>query len=115
MGLISRVSSRTYRLFGPNTYKKTTLSYLAMSANLAAQNNEELWGKKWEKFATNAIHVGQDPEKWKSRMVVPPITLSTTFKQLVPGEGQYEYSRSGNPTRDCLEECLAAIEGGSHG
>lgn len=86
-----------------------------MSANLAAKNGEELWGKKWESFATNAIHVGQEPEKWKSMMVVPPITMSTTFKQLVPGEGQYEYSRSGNPTRDCLEECLAAIEGGTHG
>lgn len=86
-----------------------------MSANLAAKNGEELWGKKWESFATDAIHVGQDPEKWKSRMVVPPITLSTTFKQLTPGVGQYEYSRSGNPTRDCLEECLAAIECGTHG
>lgn len=86
-----------------------------MSANLAAANGEELWGKKWKSFATDAIHVGQDPEKWKSRMVVPPITLSTTFKQLVPGVGQYEYGRSGNPTRDCLEECIAALECGTHG
>lgn len=77
-----------------------------MSANLAAQNGEELWGKKWESFATDAIHVGQEPEQWKSMMVVPPITMSTTFKQLVPGEGDYEYSRSGNPTRDCLEKCI---------
>merc|ERR1712127_307565 len=76
---------------------------------------EELWGKKWDKFATKAIHAGQDPEKWSSRMVVPPITLSTTYKQLSPGVGEYEYSRSGNPTRFCLEECIAAIEDGEYG
>jgi cystathionine gamma-lyase len=89
-----------------------------MSANLAAQKGEELWGKKWDNFATDAIHAGQEPEKWNSRMVVPPITMSTTFKQDKPGvlaAGKYEYSRGGNPTRDCLEECLAAIECGSHG
>jgi len=89
-----------------------------MSANLAAQNGEELWGKKWDNFATDALHVGQSPKKWNSRMVVPPITMSTTFAQEAPGqlaEGKYEYSRGGNPTRDCLEECLAAMECGSHG
>ena len=37
-------------------------------------------------FATQAIHAGQDPEQWKSLAVVPPISLSTTFKQHVPGE-----------------------------
>merc|ERR1712127_492443 len=76
---------------------------------------EELWGKKWDNFATKAIHAGQSPEKWSSRMVVPPITLSTTYKQLSPGVGEYEYSRSGNPTRFCLEECVAAIEDGEYG
>lgn len=89
-----------------------------MSANLAAENGEELWGKAWDNFATDAIHAGQEPEKWNSRMVVPAITMSTTFKQEKPGElaaGKYEYSRGGNPTRDCLEECLAAIECGTHG
>lgn len=37
-------------------------------------------------FATMAIHVGQDPEKWKSASVVPPIVTSTTFKQPAPAE-----------------------------
>jgi len=86
-----------------------------MSANLAAKNAQELWGLKWDSFATKALHTGQDPEKWKSRMVVPPITLSTTFKQLEPGKGEYEYGRSGNPTRFCLEECVADLESGTHG
>jgi len=76
---------------------------------------EELWGKRFESFATKAIHEGQEPEKWKSMMVVPPITLSTTFKQLKPGVGEFEYGRSGNPTRFCLEECMAAVEDGNYG
>jgi cystathionine gamma-lyase len=37
-------------------------------------------------FATKAIHVGQEPEKWKSGAVVPPITMSTTFKQEAPAK-----------------------------
>lgn len=37
-------------------------------------------------FATKAIHVGQDPEQWPSCAVVPPISLSTTFKQDGPGQ-----------------------------
>lgn len=62
-------------------------------------------------FATQSIHCGQDPEKWDSRCVVPPIVLSTTFKQFAPGKfAGYEYGRSGNPTRNSLEECLAPLE-----
>jgi cystathionine gamma-lyase len=61
-------------------------------------------------FSTNAIHAGQEPEKWDSRCVVPPIVLSTTFKQFGPGDCVYDYSRSGNPTRNMLEECLATLE-----
>ena len=39
----------------------------------------------FKSFATDAIHVGQEPEQWKSMAVVPPISLSTTFKQHGPG------------------------------
>lgn len=39
----------------------------------------------FKSFATEAIHVGQEPEQWKSMAVVPPISLSTTFKQHGPG------------------------------
>jgi cystathionine gamma-lyase len=63
------------------------------------------------RFATDAIHVGQEPERWPGQAVVPPISLATTFKQLEPGKPVlYEYSRCGNPTRQCLEECLASLE-----
>jgi cystathionine gamma-lyase len=48
--------------------------------------------------------------------VVPPISLSTTFKQEEPGKHSgFEYSRSGNPTRNVAEECLASLEKGKYG
>ncbi|GCB69987.1 hypothetical protein scyTo_0001166 [Scyliorhinus torazame] len=69
----------------------------------------------FEHFATQALHAGQDPEQWKSMAVVPPISLSTTFKQSAPGQhAGFEYSRSGNPTRNCLEKAVAAIDGAKY-
>ena len=63
------------------------------------------------RIETDAIHVGQEPERWPGQAVVPPISMATTFKQLEPGKPVlYEYSRCGNPTRQCLEECLASLE-----
>jgi cystathionine beta-lyase/cystathionine gamma-synthase len=48
--------------------------------------------------------------------VVVPIHLATTFAQESPGRHRgFEYSRSGNPTRANLEECLASLEGAAHG
>ncbi|EMP32393.1 Cystathionine gamma-lyase [Chelonia mydas] len=69
----------------------------------------------FEHFATQAIHVGQEPEQWTSMAVVPPISLSTTFKQQAPGQHcGFEYSRSGNPTRNCLEKAVAALDGAKY-
>jgi cystathionine gamma-synthase len=67
-------------------------------------------------FETLAIHAGQDPEQ-RTGSVVPPIFQTSTYAQDgvgAPREG-YEYSRSGNPTRDALQECLRALEGGRRG
>ncbi|HMJ15935.1 MAG TPA: PLP-dependent aspartate aminotransferase family protein [Polyangiaceae bacterium] len=64
---------------------------------------------------TIAIHAGQAPDPLHGA-VMPPIVLSTTFAQDAPGKPKrYEYSRSGNPTREALEQCLAALEGGRFG
>jgi len=64
---------------------------------------------------TLAIHAGQPPDP-SSGAVMTPIVLSSTFAQESPGKHTgFEYSRSGNPTRQALESCLAAIEGGTHG
>ena len=66
-------------------------------------------------FDTIAIHAGQPPEP-VSGAVMMPIVLASTFAQESPGHHKgFEYSRSGNPTRNALEACLAAIEGGKHG
>lgn len=66
-------------------------------------------------FATVAVRTGQEPEKWKSGAVVPPITTATTYKKPSPDEHNgYYYARAGNPSRNTLEECLTALEGGTH-
>ncbi|GAA2853744.1 cystathionine gamma-synthase [Pseudonocardia halophobica] len=67
-------------------------------------------------FSTRAIHAGQDPDPTTGAVIVP-IHASSTFAQDGVGglRGGYEYSRSANPTRTALQECLAALEGGRHG
>ncbi len=67
-------------------------------------------------FDTLAIHAGQDPDP-ATGAVVPPIYATSTYKQDGVGglRGGYEYSRSANPTRTALEQCLAALEGGERG
>ena len=64
-------------------------------------------------FETLAIHAGQEPDPLTGA-VVPPIYQASTFKQDGVGglRGGYEYSRSANPTRTALEQCLAALEDG---
>ncbi|HTS97753.1 MAG TPA: cystathionine gamma-synthase [Streptosporangiaceae bacterium] len=80
-------------------------------------------GRRPDGFETQAIHAGQEPDP-ATGAVVTPIYQVSTYKQDgvgglrgagLPGrwiEG-YEYSRSANPTRAALEECLAALEGGT--
>ncbi len=66
-------------------------------------------------FATRAIHAGQEPEA-KTGAVVVPIYQTSTFAQPSPGEHLgHEYTRTSNPTRDALQTCLAALEGGAQG
>jgi cystathionine gamma-synthase len=65
-------------------------------------------------FETLAIHAGQEPDPLTGA-VVPPIYQVSTFAQDGVGglRGGYEYSRSANPTRTALAECLAAVEEGA--
>ena len=67
-------------------------------------------------FETRAIHAGQEPDP-QTGAVVPPVYQVSTYAQDGVGglRGGYEYSRSGNPTRTALEECLASLEGGARG
>ena len=116
---------------------------------MANESASKEMGVSFPHFGTLAIHAGQDPEQWNSRAVVPPISMSSTFKQDAPGVHRvresyilysftwailfyledidnvrssfvfffqgFEYSRSGNPTRNCFETCVAALEGAKHG
>jgi cystathionine gamma-lyase len=71
-------------------------------------------GSKHWGFATRALHIGQGPDP-ATGAVVQPIHLATTFAQQGVGRHQgFEYSRSGNPTRQALEECLAGLEDSKH-
>ncbi|XP_074401653.1 cystathionine gamma-lyase-like isoform X2 [Zonotrichia albicollis] len=66
-------------------------------------------------FATDAIHYAQEPEQWNSKAMVPPITLSTTFKQRVPGdEEEYKYTRFDNPNRHILEKVMSVLDGAKY-
>ncbi|MFJ6417589.1 cystathionine gamma-synthase [Paeniglutamicibacter sp. NPDC091659] len=66
-------------------------------------------------FNTRAVHAGQAFEP-RTGAVVPPLHFSSTYAQDGIGNlrAGYEYGRGGNPTRDALQEQLAALEGGTH-
>jgi cystathionine gamma-lyase len=66
------------------------------------------------KFRTRAIHVGNHPDP-ETRAVVPPIHVASTYVQPGAGEwGQFDYGRSGNPTRSRVQQTLASLESGRH-
>ncbi len=67
------------------------------------------------KFETLAIHAGQSPDA-ATGAIMTPIYLSSTYVQESPGKHKgYEYSRTHNPTRQALENNVAALEGGKFG
>ncbi len=67
------------------------------------------------KFATKAIHAGQEPDP-TTGAVMTPIYQTSTYWQESPGNHKgYAYARGKNPTRSALEKCLAALENGKHG
>jgi len=67
------------------------------------------------KFETLAIHAGHEPDPAYGA-VMPPIYQTSTFAFLgFDKPGEFDYTRSGNPTRKALEQCLAALEGGTDG
>ena len=68
--------------------------------------------KKEQGFATRAIHAGQEPDPLTGAVTVPIYPTSTYVQQGIGENKGYEYSRVSNPTRDRLEQNLAALEGG---
>jgi len=67
------------------------------------------------KFATKAIHAGIEPDQ-SSGAIMTPIFQTSTYVQDAPGVHKgYEYARTQNPTRNVLQNQLAALENGQHG
>jgi len=66
-------------------------------------------------FSTRAVHAGQEPDRASGAVVVPIYQTSTFAQDAVGKHRGYEYSRTGNPTRAALEQCIASLEGGAHG
>jgi len=67
------------------------------------------------KFGTKTIHAGQEADP-TTGAIMTPIYQTSTYIQASPGDHKgYEYSRTGNPTRNVLEENLAALENGKYG
>ncbi len=67
------------------------------------------------KFSTKAIHTGQEADP-STGAIIPPIFQTSTYALAGIGEHRdFEYARTGNPTRSALEACLAALEEGQYG
>ena len=67
------------------------------------------------KFASRAIHVGQAPDPTTGATIVPIYQTSTYTQQDIGVHKGYAYSRTGNPTRKALEDCLASLEEANFG
>src|SRR5689334_9303997 len=66
-------------------------------------------------FETRAIHVGQPPDPSTGSVTVPIYQTSTYVQEKLGQHKGYEYSRTGNPTRTALEQCVASLEEGKYG
>ena len=66
-------------------------------------------------FETRAIHTGQEPDPTTGSVNVPVYLTSTYVQDKLGQHKGYEYSRTGNPTRTALEECVASLEEGKYG
>ncbi|HXJ92243.1 MAG TPA: PLP-dependent aspartate aminotransferase family protein [Terriglobia bacterium] len=63
-------------------------------------------------FATDAIHVGQEPDPATGAIIVPIYQTSTYVQEELGRNKGHEYARTSNPTRSALERNLACLEGG---
>jgi len=81
---------------------------------MSGDTKKETGGRKM-KFETLAIHGGHGPDPAYGAVMPPIYQVSTFAFKGVKEAGPFDYSRSGNPTRKALEDCLALLEGGSRG
>lgn len=67
------------------------------------------------KFGTKAIHAGVKPDSATGAIMTPIYQTSTYVQEAIGVHKGYEYSRTGNPTRNALENSIAALENGKYG
>ena len=65
-------------------------------------------------FATDAIHVEQEPDPATGAIVAPVYQTSTYVQEALGKDKGYDYARTNHPNRKALERCVAKLEGGSH-
>ena len=63
-------------------------------------------------FATDAIHIGQEPEPATGAIVAPIFQTSTYVQEALGKDKGYDYARTAHPNRRALERCVARLEGG---
>jgi cystathionine beta-lyase len=66
------------------------------------------------KYGTRILHNGNEFDPQTGALSIPIYQASTFLQEDVDNPGQYEYSRSGNPTRAALEKTLAVLENGAY-
>lgn len=71
--------------------------------------------EKKMKFETALMHAGQEADKLTGSVNVPVYQTSTYKQDAIGKDRGWEYSRTGNPTRKALEDCIAALEGAKYG
>ena len=81
----------------------------ARDAMTDAMSGDDTGGMR---FATRAIHVGQEPDAEFGSVNVPIYQTSTYAQPAVGKPKAYDYARSGNPTREAFQQALASLEGG---
>src|SRR5206468_1402992 len=122
-------SKASPRVAAPSRRRRARSNSAAGRSNMRMRSPEELAGDskktRWyslramstrdsDHFETLAIHAGQRPDP-TTGAVMTPVYLTSTYAQEGPGEHKgFEYSRTRNPTRDALQGCLAALEGGKY-
>ncbi len=67
------------------------------------------------KFSTKAVHAGQEPDPSTGAIMTPIFQTATYVQDGLGGHKGFEYSRTQNPTRGALEDCIAALEDGRYG
>ncbi|KAH7721781.1 Protein CTH-2 [Aphelenchoides avenae] len=78
---------------------------------MASNSSDSAERKRYKGFGTTAIHAGHDSSQCDMNQVVPPISLSVTYHHDEPGKPKaHKYSRYGNPTRDLVQDNIAALE-----